>query len=77
MSDDYPLYLYEYNTEVRYGEPLHIAGPAGLEFVMGTLVKTALAEKREVVITDAADVCVFHAENGEVVWPKKEDSSCG
>jgi hypothetical protein len=72
-SNDYPLYLYEYNAEGRYSDPLHIAGPAGLEFIMGTLVKTALAEKREVRIVDESDVCVFHARDGEIVWPKKED----
>lgn len=74
MTDDYPLYLYEYNAEGRYGEPLRIAGPAGLQMLMGTLVKQALAEKREVRIVDAADVCVFHTRDGEIVWPKKEES---
>lgn len=72
-SDDYPLYLYEYSAEGRYGEPLQIAGPAGLEFIMGTLVKRAVEQKREVRIVDTADVCVFHARDGEIVWPKKED----
>lgn len=73
---DYPLYLYEYNAEGRYGAPLHIAGPAGLQMLMGTLVKTALAEKREVLISNEADECVFHAADGEIVWPKKDPESC-
>ena len=68
---DFPLFLYEYDADGRYGKPLKIAGPPGLEFAMATTVKQAIAEKREVRITDTSDFLVFHAENGEIIWPTR------
>ena len=73
FAADFPLRLYEYNAEGRYGYPLRIENSAALEVAMTTIVKAALAERREVRITDTGDDLVFHVQNGSIVWPTEAD----
>lgn len=68
-KDEFPLRLYEYNTEGRYGKPVRIDNAAQLEIAMRTTVRRALDEKREIRITDMDDFLCFHARNGGIVFP--------
>ena len=69
----YPFLLYVYNAEGRYGAPGNIPTALGLKLLFETTVKPAVERGLKVVITDCDDFCVFHAEGGEVVFPKPED----
>jgi hypothetical protein len=69
LDDDFPLRLYEYNAEGRYGFPVRLNNSAELESAMKTTVKRALDEKREIRITDTGDILVFHAQDGAIVFP--------
>lgn len=41
--------------------------------VLLPIVKLAKAEGRKVIVTDTGDLCLFHLENGVVVFPTAED----
>ncbi len=69
---DYPLFLYEYDTNGKYGKPIDIPSALGLEILMNTTIKAAVQAGREVRITDVEDYCVFHAKDGKILWPPKE-----
>ena len=40
-----------------------------LDSFLNLIVKGAIAEKREVMLTDALDYCIFHTKNGKIIWP--------
>jgi len=63
--------LYEYNKEGYHTGSLRISEDT-LEMVFRTIVKVAKEEKREVVITDLGDDCVFHMKDGEILFPTSE-----
>lgn len=65
--------LYEYDANGRYSAPALIEAEAGLDDAVASIIRVALAEKREVRITDSGDALVFHAQNGEIVFPTEED----
>ena len=68
-GDGYPFLIYEYNAEGRYGPPKRLNNAAELEAAMRTTVKRAVAERREIRITDTGDMLVFHAQDGEILFP--------
>lgn len=60
--------LFEYDKQGYHKGGVDVSDT--LETVFQTVVKVAQQEKRKVIITDADDMCVFHMEDGEVIWPK-------
>lgn len=66
--------LYEYNKEGYHSGGLKISENT-LEMVFRTIVRIAKEEKREVIITDMDDFCVFHTKDGEVLFPTPESVS--
>jgi hypothetical protein len=74
MDRDFPLNLYLYDENGRYGEPIIIPSKETLHGPGTTLlVKSHIAKKLEVRITDSEDATVFHSQNGELLFPKPED----
>ena len=71
VAPDYPLFLYEYDADGKYGRPLDLANQPALILAMKTIIRPAIAEKREVLITDGDDCCVFHTKEGIVVFPEE------
>ncbi len=63
----YPMRLYVYNEEGRYGPPVIITSEAQLHS-LGTkmLLRDAMARKVEIRITDPGDLLLFHAEGGVI-----------
>ncbi len=71
--DDFPLNLYIYDENGRYTEPIYINNESVLKSsVIKNLLRTAIYKKREVRITDTGDLLVFHAQNGEILFPTKD-----
>ena len=78
MNDDgYPMRLYVYGHNGRHSGGTWLYTEAELHDAMTTVVKPALADKREVRITDSGDCMIFHAENGRIVWPTAADLAAG
>jgi hypothetical protein len=63
--------LYEYNSEGYHNGHITISEDT-LPMVFKTIVRVAREDKREVIITDLGDLCVFHMKDGEVLFPKPE-----
>jgi hypothetical protein len=74
---DFPFLLYVYDADGRYSKPDRIETTDALEAAMCGPVKLAIAEKREVVITDVGDDCLFHAKDGRIIFPTPEDITRG
>lgn len=68
---DFPLRLFEYDSSGRYGDSRKINSEDDLLTAMEVTVKKAIAEKREVRITDTADLLVFHAKDGLILYPER------
>jgi len=68
--------LYEYGSDGRYSKPMEIS-ETSLDMVFRTIVRVAKEEKREIVITDMGDDCVFHMKDGVILFPTQEMYSNG
>jgi hypothetical protein len=71
VDDDlYPISLYLYDKEGRYGKPFTIESEEQLNgFGVRLSVAIAMQEGRKVVMTDPLDRMVFHAEGGAILFP--------
>jgi hypothetical protein len=69
---DFPLFLYLYNEQGRYGNPREIADEAALEAAMRIMVRDHIGRRLEVRITNVCDELVFHSQHGKVLWPIQE-----
>ena len=67
-EDEFPMLLYVYGHDGMHGEPIKIVDNETLLTLFETIVAQAVAQRREVVITDMADDCLFHSRDGEVLW---------
>ena len=67
----YPLFVYLYNKEGWYKEPIRIENETALMFMFRGPIKEAIREKLEVRITDTGDLLCFHAANGSILWDGK------
>jgi hypothetical protein len=76
LNDDgcFPLYGYVYNGSGCYHGPELIQDQEALERFRRREVMPALAEKREIRITDILDCLVFHAKNGRILFPRPGDA---
>ena len=72
MSEDYPMYLYEYGADGMHSGRQYINNDTELRAMMASVVTQAMREGREIRITDTGDHLIFHAEHGRVVWPTPE-----
>lgn len=77
MDESWPLFpikLYIFNSNGTYGQPIEITSEAQLNGV-GTqfIVRFAVEEGREVIMTDPHDITVFHAKEGKVIFPIPQD----
>jgi hypothetical protein len=72
-ADLYPAHLYIYDESGRYGRPETLVDPQALSVAMFGPVRDAMAQRREVRITDPGDMLVFHAVDGKIVWPTQDD----
>ncbi|SRR6266576_3401482 len=67
-SDFFPLYVYEYNTEGRYGAPLELSNELGLKLWIDGNLQKVLDEKRELRIVDTGDLMCFHVKGGRILY---------
>ena len=63
--------LFEYNADGFHNGSIEISEET-LPIVFRTIVATAKEEKRKVIITDVMDMCVFHMEDGKIIFPTAE-----
>jgi hypothetical protein len=63
-------YLYVYNPDGYHNGKVEVL-PENLDETFQTTVLKAKDEKRKVIITDEWDNCMFHMENGQVLFPPK------
>lgn len=68
-APDFPLLGYEYNTAGFHAGATELADVDALLVYWNGVVKTAMADEREVRITDVMDMLVFHTVAGEIMHP--------
>jgi len=74
----YPMFIYIYNADGTYGEPIQINSEAQLKGP-GTIMvlRHAMQSGVEIRITDPGDLLVFHANHGKIIFdgqhPPAED----
>ena len=68
QSSGYPMFVYIYNAQGRYGEPVRVNNVQQLEDQFISNIKSAVQAGLEVRITDLDDCLVFHAENGLILF---------
>ena len=70
---DWPVLLYLYDETGRHGAPIEIRSTEALQgHRIRSLVQNNMEAGNEVRMTDPADILVFHAVRGVVVWPTPE-----
>lgn len=70
----FPLFLYLYDSQGRYGSPTEIADAGTLEAAMRIMVRDHIGRSLEVRITNLADELVFHSQDGKVLWPREQEA---
>jgi hypothetical protein len=68
----FPARLYLFGADGRHSGGKWLRTEADLREALDTTVRAALIAKREVRITDPGDMLVFHAVDGEIVFPTRE-----
>jgi hypothetical protein len=73
VPDDLPdpemYYLYVFDANGYHNGKVEVL-PGNLEDTFHTVILQAKDEGRKVIVTDEWDNCMFHMENGEVIFPK-------
>jgi len=64
----YPLYLYIYDENGFHSIGVRLDDKQKLEYAFKTSIKFAIANKREVRITDSDDLLCFHAKDGKILY---------
>ncbi len=64
--------IYDFQADGGYGPALRVAFQ-DLGSILPPILARARAEKRDVIVTDTGDCCVYHLEKGELVFPTPED----
>ncbi len=67
----FPVLVYEYDKDGRYGPLLRIENEADMKLWFMTKLKPIIDGKREVRITDTGDLMCFHARNGKILYDGK------
>jgi len=67
-KDLYPLYLFIYNAEGFHSTGVRLEDKHKLEYALKTSIKLAIANKREVRITDSGNLLCFHAKDGKILY---------
>lgn len=77
-DNPFPAKLYLFDSAGKYDprQVLTINDEKGLKASM-PLVRAHIADGKEVRITDPMDFCIFHAQNGKIVFPRLDDRSEG
>jgi hypothetical protein len=72
MSNEDPLFpikIYIYEADGMYGEPIQINSEAQLNGPGTKLIlRVAMQQKREIVMTDPGDLTLFHAKDGKILF---------
>ena len=64
----YPLYLFIYDENGFHSTGVRLEDKYKLEYAFKTSIKFAIANKREVRITDSGDLLCFHAKDGKILY---------
>ena len=68
----FPIKLCIYQDDGRYS-PIDIVSNDQLHGVgMRSIVQLAMAERRKIVMEDPSGFCVFHAEDGRILFPTED-----
>lgn len=67
-------YLYVYNKDGFHNGKVSVL-PENLDHTFLTTVRQAQIDMVKVIMTDEWDNCVFHMENGQVLFPKPQHIS--
>ncbi len=65
------FYLYVFDETDHHDGKIEI-DESCLDMVFRTIIRPAKEAKRKVIMTDVMDMCVFHMEDGEVMFPKPQ-----
>ena len=68
LPDPLVYYLYIYNQNGYHNGKVEVL-PEKIDETFQTVILKAKNEKRKVILTDEYDNCMFHMENGQVIFP--------
>ena len=69
----FPMFVYIYEADGTYGDPVQINSEAQLHGPdTRIMIKVAMEQKREIRITDPGDLMLFHAKDGRILFDGKE-----
>jgi len=72
----FPLRLYIYDAAGHHDSGIEIRTESQLNGVgMRWIIHNAVAQKREVRITDPADFLVFHSRDGKILFPEDQEAA--
>ena len=71
LPDPEMYYLYVYEANGYHNGKVEVL-PDNLEVTFQTVVRKAQEDKRKVILTDEWDNCMFHMEDGIVLFPKPQ-----
>lgn len=73
----YPLRLYVFDADGMHDGGKWLRSESQLSDAMAGPIRVAVEAKREVRITDTGDSLVFHARDGEILFPTREQIAKG
>lgn len=69
---DFPYYLYDHQSNGKHTGEQEIADEAHLVAVFDIIIPTAMRQHRKVIISDQWGQCIFHAEEGLLIFPRRD-----
>lgn len=64
--------IYDHRADGKH-EGKQVVKRANIGAVLLPILRRARAEKRTVIVTDTADLCVLHLDEGDLIHPSPED----
>lgn len=71
-EEEFPSYLYVYGADGVHTGKTTIPDEAALRRIFVEVVAPAIRAGQKVIVTDALDFCMFHAEGGQIIFPTAE-----
>lgn len=64
--------IYDHGADGKHNGAVR-ADQESIGYLLAPIVARAMHEKRTVIVTDTGDMCLYHLENGVLVFPTAED----
>ena len=69
---DFPYFLYDFETNGKHTGEQEINDEVELRVVFDDIIPTTLKAERKLIIKDQWGQCIFHIEDGLLIFPDRE-----